>query len=137
MFSNNLHNFSPNRKTFSNTLNQLTHFTHASIFKHHWYNLNVIETNQIIPKHIHFIIWLVRFHKQYIYFYQSNTYKNIYFLSEWNTHLGCIGLLTRILPMFSLLELYIGEQIYVSNRDTSLQTLVTLDYVMEPKLYDT
>jgi hypothetical protein len=39
--------------------------------------------------------------------------------------------------MFSLLELCIGEQVYVSNHDTSLQTLVTLDYAIEPKLYDT
>jgi hypothetical protein len=31
-------------------------------------NLNIIETNQIISKHIHFIIWLVQFHKQYIFF---------------------------------------------------------------------
>jgi hypothetical protein len=36
MFSNNLHNLNLNRKTYSNTLNQLTPFTHASILKHHW-----------------------------------------------------------------------------------------------------
>jgi hypothetical protein len=46
--------------------------------------LNVIDiiehnqTNQII-QNIYFIIWPVQFHKQYIYFYQSITYKNIYF----------------------------------------------------------
>jgi len=50
------------------------------------------------------------------------------FLSEWNTHLGCIGF---------QLELYIGEPIEVSNYNTILQTLVTLDYAIEPKLYDT
>jgi len=74
---------------------------------------------------------LVQFHKQYIYFYQSNTYKNIYFLSEWNTHLGCIRLLTRTPIGFQLLELYLGEPIEVSNYNTILQTLVALDYAIE------
>jgi hypothetical protein len=31
--------------------------------------------------------------------------------------------------MFKLLELYIGEQVDVSNHDSNLQTLVSLDHV--------
>jgi hypothetical protein len=37
----------------------------------------------------------------------------------------------------SYLELYIGEQVDVSNHDTSLQTFAMLDYAIEAILYDT
>jgi hypothetical protein len=46
----------------------------------------------------------------------------IILLNEQNTHIGCIGL---------QLELYIGQPIGVSNRDTILQILISLGYAIE------